>query len=168
MIGTLIFDWGGTIMEDPGLPGPMYLWDEVSLVPGAGEALEALSAEYSCWIATGAGVSDGPMMRKALERVGVAGRFRGFFSPRELGYAKPDPEFFREVCRRAGAEPGACIMTGNDYAKDIAGAKAAGLRTIFFHKPGGEGNYPLADVLITRMQDLPGAVRRIATTKTET
>ncbi len=162
MIRTLIFDWGGTIMEDPGWPGPMYLWEEVSLVPGARKALEELSRGFECCIATGAGVSDGPMMKLALERVGIAGFFRDFFSPKEVGYAKPDPEFFSEICRRIGVDPAACIMTGNDYLKDICGAREAGMHTILYSPGDLRGPFEKADRVIRNMEDLPEAVREIA------
>jgi FMN phosphatase YigB (HAD superfamily) len=167
MIGTLIFDWGGTIMEDTGLPGPMYLWKEVALVPGALEALEALSGGFICLAATGAGISDGPMMKKAMERVGADRFFSGFFSPKETGFSKPDPRFFEEICRRTGILPGQCIMTGNDYLKDISGAKAAGMHTVFFNAGGLKGPFGHADFVITRMHDLPQAVGQIVTLYSE-
>jgi FMN phosphatase YigB (HAD superfamily) len=158
---TLIFDWGGTIMEDYGDPGPMYTWDRVAWIPAAEEALKALSARFTCCIATGAGASDTAALVKALERVGAGHYFRGFFTALEIGFDKPDPRFFTEICLRMGVVPSSCIMTGNDYARDITGARAAGLRTVFFNAEGTEGTFPEADEMITRMSDLPGAVERI-------
>ena len=33
-------------------------------------------------------------------------------------YCKPNPEYYREVCRRLGVQPEDCIMIGNDVAED--------------------------------------------------
>ena len=44
---------------------------------------------------------------------------------------KPDPDYYREICRRIGHEPSACLMAGNDPDADIRPAHAAGLRTFW-------------------------------------
>lgn len=38
-------------------------------------------------------------------------------------YAKPNPEYYREVCERLGVQPEECIMFGNDVEEDGAAAK---------------------------------------------
>ncbi len=158
---TLIFDWGGTIMVDLDKPGPMYAWDEVAWVAGAELALQQLSPEYPCCVATSAGISDTPAMIKALQRVGADRYFRRFFSALEIGYDKPDPRFYQEICHRMGVTASSCIMTGNDYRRDIQGAREAGLMTVFFNANGHEGSFADADEVITRMEDLPVAIERI-------
>lgn len=52
------------------------------------------------------------------------------FSCRE-GLAKPDPDLFAEVLRRAGAHASDAVMVGDSYDKDIAPAAAAGMRTVW-------------------------------------
>ena len=44
-----------------------------------------------------------------------------------IGCAKPNPEYFREVLRRAELQPEECLMIGNDAVEDTA-AEAAGIR----------------------------------------
>ena len=46
-------------------------------------------------------------------------------------YCKPNPDYFRDVCRRIGAEPERCVMIGNDETEDMAAATASGIRTCF-------------------------------------
>ena len=43
----------------------------------------------------------------------------------DIGYCKPNPDYYKEVLRRAGLDAADCLMVGNDVAEDmIAGAKA--------------------------------------------
>lgn len=157
MLKLLIFDWGGTVMADTGEPGPMYLWKEVAWVPGTREALGDLK-HYACCIATNAGISDTEAMQKALKRVGAESYFSFFFSSKDLGFAKPDPRFFEAICKATGYRADECVMTGNDYLKDICGAKEAGMTTVFYNPGGGSSAYPKADAVITDMSDLPKTI----------
>lgn len=64
-----------------------------------------------------------------------------FFSYR-LGFAKPDPHFFRLVrtcVLRAGYQPRDVLMVGNDPANDIHCAALHGLQTVLFDPQGGAG-----------------------------
>lgn len=157
MIGALIFDWGGTVMMDTGEPGPMFLWKNVSWVPGAREALEQLR-EWPCLIATNAGISDTEAMIRALKRVGADGYFGRFFSSKDLGYAKPDPQFFLRIASAGGYLPEVCVVIGNDYRKDICGAKQAGMKTVFYDPLALTEPAPMADAVITRMDQLPEVI----------
>ena len=46
-------------------------------------------------------------------------------------YCKPNPAYFRDVCRRIGVEPDQCGMIGNDEMEDMAAATAAGIPACF-------------------------------------
>ena len=43
---------------------------------------------------------------------------------------KPDPKFFREMCRRLAATPERCLLIGDNLESDISGAKGVGMATI--------------------------------------
>ncbi|MBE0639503.1 MAG: HAD family hydrolase [Bacteroidales bacterium] len=153
-ITTLIFDWGDTIMQDFGLPGPMYSWEKVAWIPGAEEALKILSLAYPCIIATSADHSGVEEMKAALERVGAEKYFSHFFAAIDLGHKKPDPRFFLAITQKLDLIPGKCVMIGNMYEKDIAGAKKAGLQTVFFNLDKHSGTFPSADEIIVDMNHL--------------
>lgn len=152
---TLIFDWGDTIMRDFDQPGPMCDWENVEWIPGAENALKTLSAKYYCVIATSADHSGADEMIAALKRVGAERYFKHFFSSMDLGYKKPDPRFFSAIVLKLGLQPLNCAMIGNLYEKDIVGAKAAGLTTIFFNENFLPGDFPKADFMIHNMFTLP-------------
>ena len=156
----LLFDWGNTIMVDFKLPGPMYTWEKAEWVPGAEEALKAL-AGITCYIVTNAGESDQEAVKKGLAMVGADKYFKFIFSSVELGFEKPDPRFFRFVVEKLGTDPGNCIMIGDNYQKDIAGAKTVGMKTILFNPFDCRGPFPLADSVIHRMDELPATIEKL-------
>ena len=158
-IEAVIFDWGDTVMRDfPGCDGPMVSWPRVELMPGADRGLADLSERYLCCLASNAGISDAELMGEALDRVCIRHYFRHLWTSKELGAAKPAPAFFLGIVSRLGLAPAQCVMVGNDYSKDIAGARAAGLRTVWLNPTGAAAPGPCADAVITTLVDLPRAI----------
>ena len=96
-------------------------------------------------------------MAQALERVGLRAYFHHLWTSRELGAAKPDRAFFTAILDLLGLEPSTCVMIGNDLTKDIQGAKAAGLLTVWL---SGQP-HPAADLTIATLYDLPPAIARL-------
>lgn len=139
-IRHIIFDWGNTLMRDfPEKPGAMCDWDHVELMPGVISLLEYLHEKYTLTVATNAGVSDTAKMRKALQRSGIDHYFTYFFSSKDLGVNKPDPDFFRKICSLTAFAENESLMIGNDFGKDIQGALSAGLQAIWYnHENGAE------------------------------
>jgi FMN phosphatase YigB (HAD superfamily) len=147
-------------MRDLQSEGPMAFWPEIALLPGVGEALEAIGGRVVCCVASNAGDSDAALMGRALERGGIRRHFRHLWTSRELGAAKPAPAFFAAILERLGLEPGECAFVGNDYAKDIAPARAAGMRAIWLN-PAASGGGERADAILRTMADLPAALARL-------
>jgi len=161
MIKKLIFDWGNTIMVDFELPGPMYTWEKVSWVDGAENAIKSLSETYELYLATNAGASDTSGVIKALNRVGADKYFKKIFLAREVGYKKPEKQFFLSITKSLQVDPGECLMIGDNYEKDCIGAKAVGMKTVFFNAQHKKGVFNNADKVIENMEDLPLIIDRI-------
>lgn len=153
-VKAIVFDWGDTVMRDYKLPGPMHAWNMVSWIPGAELVIKNLSKNYCCIIATSADHSDTQDMKKALKMVGADQYFTYFYSQKELGVKKPDPIFFKRSAELSGFNPEDCMMVGNLYSKDIVGAKEAGMKTVLFNEFSEPGPFPLADSVITHMDEL--------------
>lgn len=148
-----IFDWGNTIMRDfPGQPGPMCDWPLVEWVDGAERALQFLVQNHALAIATNAGCSDTSAMRLALKRVDAEKYFSWFFSSKDLGIRKPDPLFFTTIARQCGYPVGRCVMVGDSYENDIAGAARAGMTTVWLS--AAESDSPAAMHRISSMHHL--------------
>ena len=46
----------------------------------------------------------------------------------DIGYCKPNPDYYREVLRRGGLDASDCLMVGNDVAEDMMAGAKVGLR----------------------------------------
>lgn len=44
-----------------------------------------------------------------------------------IGYCKPNPDYYREIARRLGVRPEQCLMVGNDVAEDMV-AETIGMK----------------------------------------
>lgn len=56
------------------------------------------------------------------------------FTSEGIGYAKPDAKAFQTVCDRLSIPYDTMYYIGDNYIKDMEGAKAAGLHTIHFNR----------------------------------
>ena len=56
------------------------------------------------------------------------------FTSEGIGYAKPDAKAFQTVCARLSIPYDTMYYIGDNYIKDMEGAKAAGLHTIHFNR----------------------------------
>jgi putative hydrolase of the HAD superfamily len=160
MAKILLFDWGNTVMVDFNLSIPMFTWEKVAWVPGAEDALKALAC-YTCCIATNAGESDSEAVKRGLARVGADSYFSIIFSSWDIGFEKPDPRFFWFVVEELRTDAANCIMIGDNYEKDIVGAKTTGMKTILFNPLDRKGPFPHADSVIHGMDQLPATIEKL-------
>lgn len=65
----------------------------------------------------------------------------------EAGVAKPDPAMFQIALDRAGVTAGEVVMVGDSWANDVEGARAAGIRAIWFDRAGRQPPDPSVPVL---------------------
>jgi len=152
---VVIFDWGDTVMRDfAGFPGPMVDWPRVETIDGIEESLAIISSHFTTCLASNAGNSNAELMGLALERVGIRSYFTHLFTSKELGYKKPDSNFFIEIASRLGVNPTECIMIGNDYEKDIVPSKMVGMKTILYTVTNIGEQRQCADFIIQSMNEI--------------
>ncbi len=152
-ITHLIFDWGDTLMaDDPNIKQAMYLWDKITVMQGVAETMPYLHGKYVCTVGSNAGESDALAMKKAFERVSLDSCFDYYFTSKELGARKPDTAFFESIAQKLGASAENAVMIGNDYEKDISGAKKVGLKTVLITEKNG--NYPDADFVVKSFDEI--------------
>jgi putative hydrolase of the HAD superfamily len=105
------------------------------LMPGAKELLERLHPHYRLGLVTN-GAPD--LQREKL----AASRLEPFFDvvmiSGEYGKGKPDPAIFWEALQCLEATPEKSIMVGNSLQRDIAGAEAAGIFSVWLRVEGAE------------------------------
>lgn len=106
------------------------------LMPDARETLARLKPAFRIGLLTN-GASD--LQREKISASGLACFFDAIAVSGEHGTGKPKPEIFHILLRELGARPDDATMVGNSLARDIAGARAAGLaRAVWLQVPGSE------------------------------
>ena len=53
--------------------------------------------------------------------------FELYTSYENIGYCKPNPDYYREIVKRLGVEPEQCLMVGNDVSEDMV-AETVGMK----------------------------------------
>ncbi len=131
--------------------------EQLEAMPGIVDAIKAIAAEgfQTCVASSGSQQK----MRRTLGRTGLWDFFAGrIFSATEVERGKPEPDLFLYAAKLVGAAAARCVVV-EDSRYGVAGAKAAGMKAIGF--AGGitpAEHLAAADVVITGMSDLPGAV----------
>ena len=68
-----------------------------------------------------------------LRALGLTDQFDKIYLSSDYQCRKPDVRFFKALLDEQGLDPKKCLMIGNDRETDIAGAKKAGLATMYMH-----------------------------------
>lgn len=74
----------------------------------------------------------------------------------EFGVAKPDPAIFHAALDRAGAAPREAVYVGDSPEFDVAGAHAAGIRSVWLSRTGQRWSHdgPAPDHTLTNLASL--------------
>jgi putative hydrolase of the HAD superfamily len=154
---VILFDAGNTLIVEQPDTRPMVEWVTIEAVPGVESALRALCSEHILIVASNADVSTGEMARQALARLSLDSYFDFVYTSVDLKLSKPDRRFFLAILEQSGAALPA-TMIGDTFFADIAGAKNAGLKAVWYNPAGKEapGGMPVQDAEFSSMLDLPG------------
>ena len=68
-----------------------------------------------------------------LTALGLGEQLDGIYISSDYGCRKPDLRFYRALMEEQDLKVENCLMIGNDLHTDIAGAKAAGMATLYMH-----------------------------------
>lgn len=80
-------------------------------------------------------------LRGLVESLPVLRPVRYLIISSEVGWRKPAPAFFVEMCRQAGAPPEQVLYVGDDPVNDYEGGRAAGVRPVLLD-PRSESGLP--------------------------
>jgi putative hydrolase of the HAD superfamily len=112
----------------------------LSLYPEAREVLGELGSRMPLALVTNGAAR---LQRAKLAQTGIDDLFDVIVDSETVGVGKPSPEMFEVALLQLGVVPGDVAMVGNDLGRDIAGARAAGVRPIWVHRPAdgwGDGD----------------------------
>lgn len=115
----------------------------IRLYPGTLEALAKLRQHgYRLWLLSNA---QRIFTEYELRLLGLGKQLDGIYISSDYGCRKPDLRFFQALIQEQNLNPAQCLMIGNDRSTDIAGAKAAGLDTLYMHTNLTPGDQAEAD-----------------------
>jgi FMN hydrolase / 5-amino-6-(5-phospho-D-ribitylamino)uracil phosphatase len=137
-------------------------YEPLCLFDGVRETLAELEKSYELGVITNWESED--EQRRKVEHLGLDARFPYFIVSASAGFEKPDPRIFAHACSLAGVEPRDAVFVGDRLEVDVAGAKAAGMRALWFNHWGGslDGALPAPDAVIERFAELPRVLARLS------
>jgi HAD superfamily hydrolase (TIGR01549 family) len=97
---------------------------------GAAELLTALRPHARIVIVTNNLLDE---QQDKLQYCGLAAMVDALVASEDVGVSKPDPAIFRIALERAGVDADRAVMVGDSWANDIAGARNAGIRAVWFN-----------------------------------
>ena len=128
------------------------LGEQFVMEPGVEKVLERLSGKYKIYAASN-GVLE--MQKNRLQLSGLLKYFTDLFVSDDIGYAKPDENYFKESLERADLKKSEVLMVGDSLASDIAGANEAGIDSCWYNPYGLENTTGLeADYEIAHLDEL--------------
>lgn len=132
----------------------------VEVVPGAPDAVQAVRDRgLKTALVCDTGFTPGRVVRSLLADHGITPLLDVLAFSDEVGVPKPHERMFRRALEGVGVAAPAAVHIGDLRRTDVAGARAAGMRTIRFAGVyDDETDLPDADVVIREMRELPGLI----------
>jgi len=127
--------------------------EHLPLMPGAREAVKALSRRWPLGLASSANRS---VFELVLDLAGLREFFAATVSAEEVEHGKPAPDVYLEAAKRLGANPRECVAV-EDSTNGLRAAAAAGMLVIAY--PNGEfppdpAALALADARVSTLEEL--------------
>jgi putative hydrolase of the HAD superfamily len=79
-----------------------------------------------------------PELEDLMVALGVRDLFEDVFTSGKIGYEKPNPKFFEHVLVSTKSDPKDCVMIGDSYEADVAGALLANIAPILVRSPNSK------------------------------
>jgi len=105
------------------------------LMPNATEVVAELAREYKLGLLTNGAPA---FQREKFRNSGLHHAFDAAVISGDHGIGKPKKEIFQQLLSELGVSADEAIMVGNSLERDIAGARNAGIRSVWIRVPGSE------------------------------
>lgn len=122
------------------------------LVDGARDLLEYLRSKYKVYVASNASMHQ---QTNRMKRAELDGYIDGYFVSEEIGFPKPQKEFF-DACFKAlpDVKPQDVVMIGDSLSADIKGACEYGLKTIWYNHRNEPTSDVKCDYIVSRLSEV--------------
>ena len=99
------------------------------------------------------------LQREKLAASGFGDYFEVVVVSADLGVAKPDAEVFEHALEQLDVDRADAVMIGDSIARDVDGARAAGLRAVWVNRTGRPAPADRPDLVeISTLNDLPSVL----------
>lgn len=130
------------------------LGEQYVMEPGIEEVLKELSADYKIYAASNGVLT---MQENRLQLSELKKYFTDLYVSDDIGYAKPNINFFIESMDRAKLKASEILMVGDSLVSDIAGAQAADIDSVWYNPYSLENLSEInADYEIKELHELTG------------
>ncbi|MCS7131177.1 MAG: HAD-IA family hydrolase [Hadesarchaea archaeon] len=147
------------------LEGIMKIYIEnfrMVLKPHARDVLSELKKNYELGIISN---SMSGLARNFLKMEGLSDYFKVIVISRDVGIRKPSPKVFHRALELLGVEPTEAAHVGNSMEEDVAGAKAAGMRSVLLSSCPIEDAEVEPDLTVPSLDEVPAAIATLASPK---
>lgn len=135
--------------------------DRTSVYEGAREVVDEMARQYRVGMITN-GVPD--LQHEKMRRSRFVGRFDPLVISGELGIGKPDARVFEHLLGRADVKAANAVMVGNSLVSDIAGARNAGVASVWINHDGISAPADCRPTVEIRgIRELPSAIQMLNT-----
>lgn len=116
--------------------------ETVVLRDGAAETVRSLAERFRLAVVTN---TTPAAMETKLETVGLTDVFEVCVAPGQAHSPKPEPDMFEHVLATLEVDPARTVHVGNSTVSDVAGAHAAGIRSVWVptERDAGRGPTPV-------------------------
>jgi putative hydrolase of the HAD superfamily len=139
----LIHDYFGTRFERPMEELELAFWDASVTtlgMPGARAGLDAIHKAGVPMAVLSNSAFAAPTIRHDLAKHGLADHLAFVMVSADYVVRKPNPLLFEVAATRLGVAPADLWFVGDRLDTDVAGAKAAGMRTVWLRPPNAESS----------------------------
>ncbi len=103
---------------------------------------------------------DEKFVRPVLDAVGLSPLLDSVTTSEAVGVGKPNPRIFRAALAKAGCAPSETVLVGDSAKRDVAGAKAVGMHTLYLQR--SEARAPEADFTARTLREAADIVEDLA------
>ncbi|MFQ5951030.1 MAG: HAD family hydrolase [Candidatus Geothermarchaeales archaeon] len=137
----------------------VQLWEKVdvkTLFPDVKRCLKALRDQGYRMAVISQNLWPSEYLAERLKGLGILGFFEFVLTSESAGYDKPDPRLFSEGLNTLEVNPGEAVYVGNEYKKDVVGAREAGMTPILIDRERRESSRNC--ITIQSLTELPATL----------
>lgn len=126
------------------------------MVKGVKGVLEELSLAYRIGLISDTGATGGRILKRIMEKDGIAKYFDSFVFSDEILSTKPSKKNFNKALDTLGSDPEDAVHIGDIERTDVEGAKSAGMKAVLFRGVNTDPHETTkADLVIMSYEGLP-------------